>query len=313
MDVTNGGKLLLVTSRWARKLTIIDTESRKVVRQVNVGKSPHGVWTLDHARALSRRRFAAAPWRCCWPWRRAGARAQDLRQAGLPDAGHRPHGRGAADRGGAQRQQVKVTFFAANERPGRRRQPGRALGALVEGAGRRGPRVRLAHLRPRLLARRPARRPAALPHAAVGRAGGRPRPGTGRPRSTAPSCRASADGWRKSRASKPLPLFRAPGGKTSPRCCKPRAPAATSTWAGRRPASWATSFPANRPNAELLAEGAARRAQRRHPAGPPGHLVAQGPLGAGRAGAADHGPEGRGFCFATLREHPPTAELDRAR
>jgi YVTN family beta-propeller protein len=46
---TNGGKLLLVTSRWARKLTIIDTESRKVVRQVNVGKSPHGVWTLDHA------------------------------------------------------------------------------------------------------------------------------------------------------------------------------------------------------------------------------------------------------------------------
>jgi YVTN family beta-propeller protein len=49
MDVTNGGKLLLVTSRWARKLTVIDTESRKVVRQVNVGKSPHGVWTLDHA------------------------------------------------------------------------------------------------------------------------------------------------------------------------------------------------------------------------------------------------------------------------
>jgi YVTN family beta-propeller protein len=49
MDVTNGGKLLLVTSRWARKMTVIDTESRKVVRQVNVGKSPHGVWTLDHA------------------------------------------------------------------------------------------------------------------------------------------------------------------------------------------------------------------------------------------------------------------------
>jgi YVTN family beta-propeller protein len=49
MDVTSGGKLLLVTSRWARKMTVIDTESRKVVRQVNVGKSPHGVWTLDHA------------------------------------------------------------------------------------------------------------------------------------------------------------------------------------------------------------------------------------------------------------------------
>lgn len=49
MDVLAGGKQLLVTSRWARKLTVIDTEQKKVVRQVNVGKSPHGVWTLDHA------------------------------------------------------------------------------------------------------------------------------------------------------------------------------------------------------------------------------------------------------------------------
>lgn len=49
MDLSSDGKLLMVTSRWARKLTVIDTETRKVVRQVNVGKSPHGVWTLDHA------------------------------------------------------------------------------------------------------------------------------------------------------------------------------------------------------------------------------------------------------------------------
>ncbi|WP_414708780.1 YncE family protein [Ramlibacter sp.] len=49
MEVTAGGKLLMVTSRWARKLTVIDTESGKIVRQVAVGKSPHGVWTLDHA------------------------------------------------------------------------------------------------------------------------------------------------------------------------------------------------------------------------------------------------------------------------
>ncbi len=48
MDITADGKLLLVTSRWARKLTVIDLETRQVVRQVNVGKSPHGVWTLDH-------------------------------------------------------------------------------------------------------------------------------------------------------------------------------------------------------------------------------------------------------------------------
>jgi len=49
MDVSADGKTLLVTSRWAKKLTVIDIESRKVVQQVKVGKSPHGVWTLDHA------------------------------------------------------------------------------------------------------------------------------------------------------------------------------------------------------------------------------------------------------------------------
>ena len=49
IDVSRDGKQILVTSRWARKLTIIDIVSRKIVRQVNVGKSPHGVWTLDHA------------------------------------------------------------------------------------------------------------------------------------------------------------------------------------------------------------------------------------------------------------------------
>lgn len=49
MDVSADGKLLFVTSRWSKKLTVVDMTSRKVVRQVNVGRSPHGVWTLDHA------------------------------------------------------------------------------------------------------------------------------------------------------------------------------------------------------------------------------------------------------------------------
>lgn len=52
MEVLDDGKTLLVTSRWARKLTVIDVQTRKVVRQVNVGRSPHGVWTLDHAARL---------------------------------------------------------------------------------------------------------------------------------------------------------------------------------------------------------------------------------------------------------------------
>jgi YVTN family beta-propeller protein len=48
MDVTADGRFIYVTSRWAGKLTVIDTSTRSVVRQVKVGKSPHGVWTLDH-------------------------------------------------------------------------------------------------------------------------------------------------------------------------------------------------------------------------------------------------------------------------
>ncbi len=48
MEVLSDGKTLMVTSRWARKLTFIDMEKKQVVRQINVGRSPHGVWTLDH-------------------------------------------------------------------------------------------------------------------------------------------------------------------------------------------------------------------------------------------------------------------------
>lgn len=48
MDISGDGKFIMVGSRWAKKLTVIDIDSQKVVRQVSVGKSPHGVWTLDH-------------------------------------------------------------------------------------------------------------------------------------------------------------------------------------------------------------------------------------------------------------------------
>jgi YVTN family beta-propeller protein len=49
MELMADGRTLLLSSRWARKLTVIDVETRRVVRQVDVGRSPHGVWTLDHA------------------------------------------------------------------------------------------------------------------------------------------------------------------------------------------------------------------------------------------------------------------------
>ena len=49
MDVSADGRYIYVASRWARKLSVIDTVEKKVINQVNVGKSPHGVWTLAHA------------------------------------------------------------------------------------------------------------------------------------------------------------------------------------------------------------------------------------------------------------------------
>jgi len=49
MEVMSGFDKLLVTSRWERKLTVIDLVSGQVEKKIAVGKSPHGVWTLDHA------------------------------------------------------------------------------------------------------------------------------------------------------------------------------------------------------------------------------------------------------------------------
>jgi YVTN family beta-propeller protein len=49
MDLSADGHYLYVTSRWAKRLSVINTTTRELVRQVKVGKSPHGVWTLDHA------------------------------------------------------------------------------------------------------------------------------------------------------------------------------------------------------------------------------------------------------------------------
>jgi YVTN family beta-propeller protein len=49
MELMADGRTLLVSSRWAGKLSVVDVATRTVVRQVSVGRSPHGVWTLDHA------------------------------------------------------------------------------------------------------------------------------------------------------------------------------------------------------------------------------------------------------------------------
>jgi YVTN family beta-propeller protein len=50
MEMLSDNKTLLLSSRWAGRMTVIDIDTRQVVRQVKVGRSPHGIWTLDHAR-----------------------------------------------------------------------------------------------------------------------------------------------------------------------------------------------------------------------------------------------------------------------
>lgn len=47
MELSTDRKTLMVTSRWARKLSFIDVATKTVVRQIKVGRSPR-VWTLGH-------------------------------------------------------------------------------------------------------------------------------------------------------------------------------------------------------------------------------------------------------------------------
>jgi YVTN family beta-propeller protein len=49
LEVTPDGKLL-VSSRWIKRMTVIDLQSGRIERQVRVGKSPHGIWTLAHVK-----------------------------------------------------------------------------------------------------------------------------------------------------------------------------------------------------------------------------------------------------------------------
>lgn len=50
MDVSADRSLIMVGSRWAGRLSLVDAVSGKLIHQVAVGKSPHGVWTLEHAK-----------------------------------------------------------------------------------------------------------------------------------------------------------------------------------------------------------------------------------------------------------------------
>ena len=49
MELTEDGKTLWVTLRWIKKVAVIDVPSRKVIKLIPVGRSPHGVYFINHA------------------------------------------------------------------------------------------------------------------------------------------------------------------------------------------------------------------------------------------------------------------------
>jgi YVTN family beta-propeller protein len=52
MELTSDGKTLWATLRWIKKVAVIDVASRKVVKLIPVGRSPHGVFFANAAPRL---------------------------------------------------------------------------------------------------------------------------------------------------------------------------------------------------------------------------------------------------------------------
>lgn len=52
MEVSADQKKLFISSRWIGKMSVVDIETGKLLKQVKVGKSPHGIWTLEHAKRI---------------------------------------------------------------------------------------------------------------------------------------------------------------------------------------------------------------------------------------------------------------------
>ena len=49
MELTDDGKTLWTTLRWIKQVAVIDVASRKVIKMIPVGRSPHGVYFNNHA------------------------------------------------------------------------------------------------------------------------------------------------------------------------------------------------------------------------------------------------------------------------
>lgn len=49
MEITEDGKTMWVTLRWIKKVAVIDLASRKVIKLIPVGRSPHGIYFINRA------------------------------------------------------------------------------------------------------------------------------------------------------------------------------------------------------------------------------------------------------------------------
>ena len=49
MEVSADGKTLWVTLRWVKKVAVVDIASKQVIQTIPVGRSPHGVYFVNHA------------------------------------------------------------------------------------------------------------------------------------------------------------------------------------------------------------------------------------------------------------------------
>lgn len=52
MELSEDGKYLWATLRWIKKVAVIDVASKKVIKMIPVGRSPHGVYFANHAPRL---------------------------------------------------------------------------------------------------------------------------------------------------------------------------------------------------------------------------------------------------------------------
>jgi DNA-binding beta-propeller fold protein YncE len=52
MEMHKSGKQLWVTQRWIRSVSMVDLDQSKVVKRIQVGRSPHGVYLHDRAGLL---------------------------------------------------------------------------------------------------------------------------------------------------------------------------------------------------------------------------------------------------------------------